>query len=223
MLKSIINLFLPLALLVNAAQVQATDIQIDTKNPYSMIAAVANKTFARFHQDKALIDADLSHLKVIVREELLPYIDYKYASYKVLGQYLRNTTEDQRNRFVDAFEGYLVATYAQAFTEYTDQRVEFSPAIDFANEKMVDVRVRVLDNGRPPIKLIFKARRLKDDSWKAFDLIAEGVSLLASKQSEIGNLIRQQGIEAVIDMLVERTKQQVSHSASKGKGADGQL
>ena len=215
MFKGIVRFILPLVMVFTASSVWADDAGVDTKDPYAMVKAVANKTFDRFHQDKALIDADTDHLKVIVREELMPYIDYRYASYKVLGQYLRDTTEDQRDRFVEAFEGYLVSTYAQAFTEYTNQKVEFSPAVDFSDEKIVDVNVQIIEAGRPPIKLQFKARRLKDDTWKAFDLVAEGVSLLASKQSEVTNLIRQQGIEPVIAMLIDKTKQHVSRADAK--------
>nr|WP_144211295.1 ABC transporter substrate-binding protein [Shewanella donghaensis] len=202
---------------VSFAEQSAT--AIDIHDPYKLVQQVSEKTFARFAQDKALIDADLSHLKVIVREELMPYVDYKYAAYKVMGQYLRDTTPEQRDRFVDAFEGYLVATYAQAFTEYTGQTVQFFPASDFSDEKMVDVNVQIIEDGRPPIKIMFKARRLKDDSWKAFDLVAEGVSLLASKQSEISNLIRQKGVDSVIEMLYERTGEAINAKQDKESAA----
>ncbi|WP_390904130.1 MlaC/ttg2D family ABC transporter substrate-binding protein [Shewanella phaeophyticola] len=197
----------------------AANDEINLNDPYEMIKQVANKTFDRFKQDRALIDSDLSHLKVIVNEELMPYVDYKYAAYKVMGQYLRDTTPDQRDRFVEAFEGYLVATYAQALTEYTNQTVEFDPASDFSDEKIVEINVQIIEKGRPPIKIQFKARRLKDDTWKAFDLVAEGVSLLASKQSEISNLIRQQGIEAVISMLNDKTKQKIDRQPIKEAAA----
>ncbi len=200
-----------MALLSIGAQAAETaaDVKVDQSNPFTLVEQVANKTFARFHQDEKLIAADPDHLKVIVTEELMPYIDYKYASYKVLGQYLRDTTKDQRNRFVEAFRGYLIATYAQAFTEYTEQTVEYAKPEDFAGEKFVNVNVQIVEQGRPAIKLQFKARRLKDGTWKAFDLIAEGVSLLSSKQSEITNLVRQQGIESVIQMLNERTQKHI--------------
>ncbi|ABE53791.1 toluene tolerance [Shewanella denitrificans OS217] len=190
--------------------------EVNTTDPYLLIEQAANITFARFRADKALIDADLNHLKVIVKEELMPYVDYKYAAYKVMGQYLRDTSVDQRERFVTAFEGYLVATYAQAFTQYTDQKVLYDPGTDFSKEKMVEVNVQIIEEGRPPIKILFKVRRLKDDSWKAFDLIAEGISLLASKQSEISNLIRKDGIDAVIVLLNEKTKEKIDRKA----GAD---
>ncbi len=201
-----------LTLIVSLFCIQVQAETVDSNNPYNMIQVVADKTFKRFHADKAKIDADANHLKVIVREELMPYVDYKYASYKVLGQYLKETTEDERNRFVEAFEAYLVTTYAQAFTEYTNQTVEYAPGAKFTDEKIVDVNVRIIENGRPPIKLLFKARRLKDDTWKAFDLVAEGVSLLQSMQSEITGLIRQKGIEHVITMLNDKANTPVSRA-----------
>ncbi|MBR9727632.1 phospholipid-binding protein MlaC [Shewanella intestini] len=183
--------------------------EINLKNPYTMVEQVSKQTFSRFADDQALIEKDLNHLKVIVAEELMPYVDYKYAAYKVMGLYLRESTPEQRKAFVTAFKGYLISTYAQAFTEYTDQTVKFSPALDFAGEKIVEVNVQIVEAGRPPIKIKFKARRLKDDTWKAFDLVAEGISLLASKQSEISNLIRQKGIESVITMLEDKSKQSI--------------
>lgn len=189
---------------------QSADLSVNTMDPYAMVEAVAKKTFARFHQDVDIIKANQDHLKVIVSDELMPYIDYKYASYKVMGTHLKATTKEQRSRFVAAFQGYLVSTYAQAFTEYTDQAVKFFPAKKFAKEKMVEVSIDLIKVGRPPIKLIFKVRRLKDNSWKAFDLVAEGVSLLASKSSEISNLIRQNGINSVIIELELRTKGHIS-------------
>jgi len=197
----------------HAADSDSAPTKIDTKNPYSLVKSVAEKTFARFNKDKQLIAKNPDHLKAIVTEELMPYVDYKYASYKVLGQYLRDTTKDERQRFVDAFRGYLISTYAQAFTQYTDQTVKFAPAKDFSNEKIVDVNVEVVETGRPSIKLQFKVRRLKDGSWKVFDLIAEGVSLLSSKRSEITNLVRQKGVEPVIKMLIEHSQAHVDTSA----------
>ncbi|GGP37876.1 toluene tolerance protein [Shewanella algicola] len=221
-MKALFHRVMAVCLIASAAissGVMAANDEINTSDPYEMIKQVANKTFDRFKQDRALIDSDLSHLKVIVNEELMPHVDYKYAAYKVMGQYLRDTTPDQRDRFVEAFEGYLVATYAQALTEYTDQAVEFDPASDFSDEKIVEINVQIIEKGRPPIKIQFKARRLKDNTWKAFDLVAEGVSLLASKQSEISNLIRQQGIEAVISMLNDKTKQKIDRQPTKEAAA----
>ena len=206
-----------LFLLALSATAHSEDSAVNTMNPYDMVEAVANNTFARFHQDIDIIKTNPDHLKLIVSDELMPYIDYKYASYKVMGIHLKATTKDQRERFVKAFQGYLVSTYAQAFTEYTEQHVRFAPGKDFSGEKMVDVNVDLIEPGRPAIKLMFKVRRLKDGSWKAFDLVAEGVSLLASKSSEISNLIRTKGIDSVILELEQRNKGHISDKTTGAK------
>nr|WP_233132568.1 ABC transporter substrate-binding protein [Paraferrimonas haliotis] len=178
--------------------------EVNRNDPYEMMKQVSELTFERFHQDQALIKEDPNHLKVIVREEMMPYVDGPYASYKVLGRYLRQTTKPQRDAFVEAFSDYMITTYAQAFTEYTNQRVTFAPAQDFSQQKIVSVGVNIVESGRPDIKLQFKARRLKNGEWRAFDMVAEGVSLLASRQSEIGAMIRREGIDKVIEELASK-------------------
>ncbi|MBY6019088.1 MlaC/ttg2D family ABC transporter substrate-binding protein [Ferrimonas balearica] len=175
------------------------------QDPYQVVQVVAQRSFDRFAADQALIAANLDHLKVIVEEEMMPYVDYKYAAYKVMGPTLKKTTPEQRERFTEEFRRYMIATFAQAFTEYRDQTVEFDPAKPFEGRNIVTVGMTVIDGNRPPISVQFKARRnKKTGEWKAFDLVAEGVSLLASKEQEIGGLIRRNGIDAVTDMLAEK-------------------
>ncbi|GLP95821.1 MlaC/ttg2D family ABC transporter substrate-binding protein [Paraferrimonas sedimenticola] len=187
----------------------ATANELNHKNPYVLVQQVSELTFARFERDRQLIETNPDHLKVIVEEELMPYIDSQYSAYKVLGKFLRQTNRAQRDAFVEAFSSYLVTTYAQAFTEYTNQTVSFEPAQDFSGESIVSVGVNIIEPGRPDIKIQFKARRLKNDTWKAFDMVAEGVSLLASKQSQIAAMIRQQGIDQVTITLAEKGQSKV--------------
>ncbi|RLV60262.1 ABC transporter substrate-binding protein [Parashewanella curva] len=207
------KILLPLCLVISSFSAMAADI--DSKNPYTMIQQVADQTFARFNADQSKIKADPNHLKTIISDELLPYVDYKYAAYTVLGRNLRQLSKAQRNDFSIAFKDYLVSTYATAFTEYTDQKIKFAPAKDFSNQKIVTVPVQVVSNGRPPINISFKVRKLKNGTWKAFDLVAEGVSLLQSKQSEIGGLIQRQGIDSVIKMLNEKAKAPIQAKTEK--------
>ncbi|MFQ6372934.1 phospholipid-binding protein MlaC [Shewanella sp. YIC-542] len=218
MLKRLISTLAALCLLL-PAMTQAAPVIKQYQNPYEMIKEVADQTFNRFKQDQSQIKAEPDHLKTIVSEELMPYVDARYAAYKVLGPYLQETTKAQRNAFVTAFESYLIATYAQAFTAYTDQTVQFAKARDFASERMVDVGVQIVDATRPPIKLEFKVRRLKDGTWKAFDMVAEGVSLLSSKQSEVTAMVRQKGIDAVITLLQEKGNIHIDFNAPQGKDA----
>jgi phospholipid transport system substrate-binding protein len=182
--------------------------QADTVNrtdPYLMMQTVSQNTFDRLKAEKNQIQRNPELLRSIVRQELLPYINTRYAAYKVLGPQLKKTTAEQRNNFVSAFTNYLVASYAQVLTQYTDQDIKIeSPKSVPASRKIVSVRVDILDTKRPPIRLDFKLRKnKKTNEWQGYDMVAEGVSMISTKQSEWSGQLRSEGIDAVTANLKE--------------------
>lgn len=191
-------------------QVQAGEQMIDKEDPYVMIKVVAGRTFKRFANEQQAIQADPNILKNIVREELMPYINYKYAAFKVIGPHLKNTTAQEREDFVPVFREYLVTSYAQVFTLYDKQPVEFAPAENFDDKKIVAVDTRVIMTGRDNIDVSFKVRKDRQtNQWKAFDMVAEGVSLLDSKQAELNGIIRQKGLPYVTELLKEKAERNI--------------
>ncbi|MGO1329095.1 MAG: MlaC/ttg2D family ABC transporter substrate-binding protein, partial [Idiomarina loihiensis] len=194
------------ATLVLVASASADLIRND--DPQELLKEVAEKTFDRIATDRDKIDADPNYLKEIVKDEMMPYVDNMYASKKVLGRYLRDTTKEQRERFYRAFYDYLVATYARAFTQYDEDKhsVSFEPSADLADDaRSAVVRTRVKEEGRPEIRLDFRIRYDSDEEiWKAYDLVVEGVSLLNSKQSEISSVIRANGIDKTIELIEKK-------------------
>ncbi len=180
-------------------------------DPYSLVNEAASKTFARLQKDQPQIKQDPTYLRQIIRDELMPYVDNKFASYKVIGSNIKNTTPEQRERFVLAFTDYIVATYADALAKYDNQTIKVEQAKPIGDEKIVSVNVTVQSPGKPDVSVVFKLRQNnKTGEWKAFDMVAENVSLLASKQSELGGMIRDKGIDAVSSMLEEHNKKPVT-------------
>lgn len=184
--------------------------KVDKSNPYEMVQTVADITFKRVATEQSAIKKDPNLLKTIVKEELLPYIDYRYAALKVIGRNIKSTTAEERKAFIPVFRDYLVTSYAQVFTLYNNQEVRFDPAKKLDKEKIVMVKTVVIEPGRDPIDISFKVRNnRKKNEWKAFDMVAEGVSLLDSKQSELNSIIRQKGLTHVTEMLREKATRDV--------------
>jgi phospholipid transport system substrate-binding protein len=46
--------------------------------------------------------------------------------------------------------------------------------------------------------------------WKTYDLEAEGINLLSTKRSELSLIIRQQGIQAAIDIMRNTNRQSLN-------------
>ncbi|WJG08857.1 ABC transporter substrate-binding protein [Aliiglaciecola sp. LCG003] len=206
---------LVLVLATSASTAFAKEISKD--DPYAMVQDVATITFERIKNDQAKIKADPDVLRNIVKEELLPYVDYKFSAYKVLGKYVTKAPKEQLQEFVMVFREYLVTTYAVAMGYYDNQTVVFEPTSDFEDERDVTVRAIVKDPNRPDIKIAFKVRKdRKTNQWKAYDMIAEGISMLSSKQSEFESILRQQGIEVVIDLMKDKINKPITMDKAEG-------
>ena len=72
----------------------------------------------------------------------------------------------------------------------------------------MSVRALIKESGKPDISITFQVRRNKENQWKAFDLVAEGISMVQSKRVEFAPMIRQKGIDSVIDFMREKSTKQ---------------
>ena len=179
--------------------------EVNEQNPYEMVQDVANRTFERIKANQAAIKADPEMLRTIMEEELVPHIDYKFAAFMVLGKHFKSVPQEKMGEYISVFRQYLVTTYAVAMGYYDNQEVIFEPESSFDDKKSVTVRAVVQDPNRPEIKIAFKVRKdSKTNEWKAYDMVAEGISMLNSKRSEFESILRQDGIDAVIALMRDK-------------------
>ncbi len=220
-MKKLIRTFRTAAVLALGLVMPALATETYT-DPYKMIEVVADKTFNRIKTDQPLIQQDLEHLRTIVVEELLPYIDSRYAAAIVVGRTVDIRKDPKAfDAFVTAFEQYMIGSYAGALTYYNEQKVMIEPAKPVGNQSIMTIRTRVMDPGKPDIVIDFKLRRPRNaETWLVIDLIAEGISLLDSKRAELNNLIRQQGLAGVTELLQEKAKEPVKLPDQDSKAAE---
>src|SRR5699024_12716078 len=81
-------------------------------NPYADMEVAANKTFSQLKQQQSQIRANPDKLREVVRQQLLPYVQTKYAGALILGRYYKEATNTQRDAYFKAFENYLVKAFA---------------------------------------------------------------------------------------------------------------
>ncbi|CUX96387.1 phospholipid-binding protein MlaC [Candidatus Doolittlea endobia] len=175
----------------------------DQSNPYRSMQDAARKTFTRLKNEQSKIYQDPNYLRTVVREELLPYVHVKYAGVLVLGRYYREATTAQRDAYLKAFQDYLDLAYSQALALYNNQTYQIAPEKPLGDATIVPIRVTIIDRGgRPPIRLDFQWRKNSvSGHWQAYDMIAEGVSMITTKKNEWASTLRIKGIDGLTQQL----------------------
>ena len=175
----------------------------DQSDPYKQMNDAAAKTFTRLKNEQPKIKQDPNYLREVVRQELLPYVQIKYAGALVLGRYYREATPAQRDAYFAAFGDYLAQAYGQALALYHGQTYQIQQPQPIGDANIVAIRVTILDpNGRPPVRLDFQWRKnSQTGNWQAYDMVAEGISMITTKQNEWSDLLRTKGIDGLTAQL----------------------
>lgn len=181
-------------------------------SPYVLMQQTADKLFGDIKASQSKIKANPDHLRTIVRNDLMPHIHVKYAGQLVLGKNLASASDAQKEAFFTAFGQFIEQSYAQVLTQYTDQKVQIESEKPLGDKSIVSIRVNVLQNGNAqPIKLDFKWRKnSKTGQWQAYDMAAEGVSMVATKQNEWSGILRQKGIDVLTAQVAQSAKQPIT-------------
>ncbi len=201
------KIFLSLTALTMIFSCSITSAQTDAQDPYEMLTTVAQDTFDTLKANKDRVKSDPLFRRELVREKLLPYMDTAYSAYMVIGSNMQQTTEEQRKAFTAAFAEYVIASYAEALGKYDNQELVLPPPQQVKPEDtMINYKFLIREEGKQDLELVFKLRKNKNTGeWKAFDMVAENISMLQAKQSELTPLIRKNGIDSVTAMLIEKT------------------
>lgn len=200
--KTILALALIYTLSIEALAASSSSVDSarysETTSPYVVLKTAGTNLFSRISANKQAI-AKFPHLmRDIVEEELMPSIDYRYASYRILGKNLKKISKEQRADFVKAMRHYLVRTYSIALSKYKNQEVVFESEKPTKGKRIIGIKTQIIEQGAPTINIVFQMRKnKKTKQWKAFDITVEGISLLSTKQAELNKKIAKQGIDHV--------------------------
>lgn len=181
-------------------------------SPYVLMQQTADKLFGNIKANQSKIKSNPEYLRTIVRNDLMPHVHVKYAGQLVLGKNLSSATDAQKEAFFNAFGQFVEQSYAQVLTQYQDQTFQIESPKSVEGKSIVSIRVNVSGKGAAqPIKLDFKWRKnSRTGEWQAYDMAAEGVSMVATKQNEWAGVIRQKGIDALTAQVAQSAKQPIT-------------
>ncbi len=161
--------------------------------------------------------------RMLVDEFIIPHIDMKLMSRWIVGKSWRKATAQQRQQFMDEFTGMLIRTYAGALIEFRGKSVTFKPFHHDPKRKDAVVRAEFFDgSGAPPIPVLFRVRRDRQEEWKVFDIIVDGISLVKNYRSSFGAEIRKVGFDGLIRRLSTHNRVEPAEEGSAPSMAHGE-
>lgn len=169
-------------------------------DPLETIRETADRVLSEVTARRAELEADPSLIYPLVQGTVVPHFNFRSMSQSAMGRFWRDASDAQRDRIVVEFREMLVRTYATALLGYSGQQIEYLPVNLAAGETRVTVPTRIASSSAPPIPINYRLS-LEGERWLVYDVVIDGVSLIANYRSQFAAAVRRDGIDGLITAL----------------------
>jgi phospholipid transport system substrate-binding protein len=135
--------------------------------------------------------------------------DVPFMAAKTIGSYWSKLDNEQRQRWVRAFEDFTVSSYADKFDGFSGESIEILGQKPASHETLV-ILTRLIRPDDDDVDLDYRMHQ-GDAGWRVVDIYSDGsVSEVALRRSEYAVVLKQGGIDRLIDAVSKKTAQRAA-------------
>jgi phospholipid transport system substrate-binding protein len=173
--------------------------------PDAVVKRVATDVITAIKSDSAIQAGNEARIREVLEVKLLPHFDFTRMTALAMGKNWRTASPEQQKRVTEEFRALLVRTYSGALNTYRNETIDYKPLRMNPADTDVTVRTVVMRSTGSPIQIDYSMTKAAD-SWKAYDVIVAGVSLVTNYRDEFNDQVQKGGVDGLIKTLADRNK-----------------
>jgi phospholipid transport system substrate-binding protein len=134
-------------------------------------------------------------------KEIQALLNFEELSKRSLDQHWAGLQEAQRKEFVDLLRQLIQRNYQKNLESTLEFSIKYEAEQPTKDGVLVKTRARSKTNRRAPEVSIDYTLSGSAGSWKVFDVITDGVSLVENYRSQFNRIIRRDGWSSLIDRM----------------------
>ena len=126
--------------------------------------------------------------------------DFEEISKRTLAKQWKKINTDEKKEFVDLFSQLLENSYVSKIEAYSDEEIVFLKETVKGRKAEVPTFINH-NNAEIPINYMML---LKEDKWRVYDVVIEGVSLVRNYRSQFKNILRKEKYVGLVKRIDEK-------------------
>jgi len=160
-----------------------------------------------------VVEDALERVFVILRDKSVPeeerlkkiediafsQFDFDTMSRLVLARNWKRFTPEQRTEFISEYQKLLSRSYGTRLDRFGKEKVEVTGE---QAEQRGDVTVftKITGGDFDGAQINYRMRK-RDDSWRAIDVVIEGISLVSSYRAQFKDIVSKKGPDGLLDAM----------------------
>ena len=172
----------------------------DERTPEQIVEQTSSEILQIINEQSERIKTEEGYVNQVIDDLVLPVIDLQSMGKLILGKHWKTASDEQRQQFIEQFKAMLIRTYAKSIADYGHAKVTVLPSQTEQKKKRHRVKSELDLGTGTPLQVDYVFRR-KDDSWKVFDLVVDGLSLIQNFRTSFSQEISETSLDALIERL----------------------
>ncbi len=178
-------------------------LQADAATPKETVETGVNKVIATL-SDPAFKAKPKDQQIAAISAEIESVFDFQELSRRTLGKQWKKMSAEQQTEFVDLFTKLLQGVYADRLLAYSDQKILFDKET-MLKKGSAEVQSFLQTSDGTKVPLFYRLTD-KSGSWKVYDVIIEGVSMVKNYRTQFRDILSKDSPEKLLEILREKTK-----------------
>ena len=137
-----------------------------------------------------------------IGEEIDSIFDFKELSRRTLGRNWKKMKPEQQKEFVQLFKKLLQGVYADRLLAYSDQKIIFDKET-MLKKGRAEVQSFLQTSDGTKIPLFYRLTN-KSGSWKVYDVIIEGVSMVKNYRTQFKDILSKGSPDKLLQVLRDK-------------------
>lgn len=172
----------------------------DERTPEQIVEQTSTELLKIINEQSERIKTEEGYVNEVIDDVILPLIDLQSMGKLILGKHWKRASEEQRSQFIEEFKSMLIRTYAKSIADFGHAKITVFPPQGEQKGKRHRVKSELDLGSGTPLQVDYVFRR-KDDNWKVFDLVVDGLSLIKNFRTSFSQEISETSLDALIKRL----------------------
>ena len=147
-----------------------------------------------------------------ISKQLESFLDVDELGQRALAGHWKDLNASQRKEYRKLLRELVEANYIKALRSNVSYEVRYLGEEEKDGDRRVSTELRLQRNGRPETMSVDYALRRQGDSWRAFDLITDGVGLVENYRAQFNKIIAKEGVNGLLERMRKKKAQATSRS-----------
>jgi phospholipid transport system substrate-binding protein len=183
----------------------AANVSFAQMAPDAQVKTVSTEVIAVLKADPAIL-SNQAKLKDLIESKLLPNFNFGRMTQLAMGRNWAKASPEQQAALIKEFRTLLVRTYSGALANFRNNTIDFRPLRMQPSDTDVTVKTVVMQANGQGIPIDYSLEKAADGTWKAYDVVVAGVSLVTNYRDEFNTVVRDQSVDALVKQLQAKNK-----------------